>query len=140
MDNADRNHVSESPMLLLMRIDVSKAWARDRLTPFGPASPTSPSGARGGRRTHRVAERALDGGRYRERSSGGTRALPKSLNEEARGRWWERVARCVLTKLSWGAYRLRGAPPPRRKVAACCCRLICRAVPVVALQPEERCC
>lgn len=58
-----------------------------------------------------VAERALDGSRYRVHTEpNGT----EEVAEEARGRWWERMARCVLTS-SLGA---PSCEERRRKVAA----------------------
>lgn len=112
---------------------MPNTWTKNQLTPFGPV-PASQSGVCGREEEGpTVAERALDGSRYRVHTEpSGT----EEVAEEARGRWWERMARCVLTS-SLGA---PSCEERRRKVAALlllrcrspyrCSRSVADAVPL----------
>lgn len=123
-----------NPQGFVEKLSVLKKWARDQLTPFGPVpasqSPDLQEGDPLWRRGPLTVADIENAARTQSPS------IAEEVAEEARGRWWERMAQCVLTSSSLGA---PSCEERRRKVAALlllrCWRPVALAAATLLQQP-----
>lgn len=116
------------------KIDVLKKWARDQLTPFGPVPASQSPGLQEGDPLWRRGPLTVADIENAARTQ--SPSIAEEVAEEARGRWWERMAQCVLTSSSLGA---PSCEERRRKVAALlllrCWRPVALAAATLLQQP-----